>query len=368
MSFVGFLRGNTAATIKLGPYLDSTDGNSDETALTLSQADVRLSKNGGDFAQKNESSSATHDELGVYDCALNATDTNTYGRLKVITHESGALTVDQDYVVLPEIVYDSFFPSGTGAPLPIFGILDWGTAQASASGTLVHRSALNLADDIPNGSTEFVYAGTGAGQTRVLHDFTNSTDTANVAPNWTTTPSTDSLYATFATPPANTSAAPPVNVAQWNGTNVATPATAGYPAVTIKSGTGTGEINLSSGNLAGSVASVVGAVGSVTGAVGSVTGNVGGNVTGSVGSVTTVSDKTGYRLSATGVDDIHDEVVEGTSTLRQYLRGYAAALFGKASGLATTTAVYRDTGDTKARITATVDTDGNRSAVTTDLT
>lgn len=39
------------------------------------------------------------------------------------------------------------------------------------------------------------------------------------------------------------------------------------------------------------------AVGSVTGAVGSVTGNVGGNVAGSVASVTTVSDKTGYRLS-----------------------------------------------------------------------
>lgn len=39
------------------------------------------------------------------------------------------------------------------------------------------------------------------------------------------------------------------------------------------------------GNLSGSVGSVTGAVGSVTGAVGSVTGNVGGNVTGSVGSV-----------------------------------------------------------------------------------
>jgi len=47
------------------------------------------------------------------------------------------------------------------------------------------------------------------------------------------------------------------------------------------------------------VASVSGAVGSVTGAVGSVTGAV-GSVTGAVGSVTTVSDKTGYALSAAG--------------------------------------------------------------------
>lgn len=41
----------------------------------------------------------------------------------------------------------------------------------------------------------------------------------------------------------------PANVAQWNGTNVASPATAGYPAVTIKSGTGTGELSLSSGQV-----------------------------------------------------------------------------------------------------------------------
>jgi hypothetical protein len=41
---------------------------------------------------------------------------------------------------------------------------------------------------------------------------------------------------------------------------------------------------------------------------------------------------------------------------------------GKASGLETTTAVYRDSADTKDRITATVDANGNRTAVTLDLT
>lgn len=41
-----------------------------------------------------------------------------------------------------------------------------------------------------------------------------------------------------------------VSVTQWSGTNVATPDTAGYPKVTIKSGTGTGEISLSSGRVA----------------------------------------------------------------------------------------------------------------------
>lgn len=39
----------------------------------------------------------------------------------------------------------------------------------------------------------------------------------------------------------------PVSVAQWNGTNVATPDTAGYPKVTLKTGTGPGEVSISSG-------------------------------------------------------------------------------------------------------------------------
>jgi hypothetical protein len=38
-----------------------------------------------------------------------------------------------------------------------------------------------------------------------------------------------------------------VDVQSWSGTNVASPDTAGYPKVTIKNGTGTGEIALSSG-------------------------------------------------------------------------------------------------------------------------
>jgi hypothetical protein len=109
-------------------------------------------------------------------------------------------------------------------------------------------------------------------------------------------------------------------------------------------------------------------IASVTGAVGSVTGNVGGNVVGSVGSVTTVSDKTGYRLSATGVDDILDEVVEGTTTLRESTRLANTANGGKTSGAATTTFTARDLADSKNRLSVTVDADGNRSAVTRDLT
>jgi hypothetical protein len=104
---MNFLKQSTAATLKLGPFLDETDGKTAETGLTISQADVRLSKNGGNMAQKNESTSCTHDEIGFYDCPLDATDTNTLGRLLVAVHEAGALPVWAEFTVLPANVYDS---------------------------------------------------------------------------------------------------------------------------------------------------------------------------------------------------------------------------------------------------------------------
>lgn len=59
--------------------------------------------------------------------------------------------------------------------------------------------------------------------------------------------------------------------------------------------------------------------------------------------------------------------VEGSVTLVQSIRLANSALGGKASGLDTTNPIYRDLADTKDRIDAVVDADGNRSAVTRDL-
>lgn len=106
-----WLKQSTAVTVKLGPFLDDTDGKTAETALTISQADVRLSKNGGDYAQKNDATACTHDELGEYDCPLNTTDTDTLGRLRLMVQESGALPVWHDYMVVPANVWDSLFGS-----------------------------------------------------------------------------------------------------------------------------------------------------------------------------------------------------------------------------------------------------------------
>ena len=137
-------------------------------------------------------------------------------------------------------------------------------------------------------------------------------------------------------------------------------------------------------------------VAAVSGAVGSVTGNVGGNVTGTIGGLTAAAlkdffdtDSTttyasavagsvvkeiadnagGSSLTEAGIAAaVWDEQVDGTVTARQSARLLNSAAGGKASGLAGTNAKYRDLADTKDRIDATVDSNGNRTAVTRDLT
>jgi len=104
-----FLKQSTAVTKKMGPFVDDTDGKTAETALTISQADIRLSKNGGDFGQTNNAAGATHDENGFYGVPLDTTDTATLGSLRVAITESGALPVWQDFMVVSANVWDSLF-------------------------------------------------------------------------------------------------------------------------------------------------------------------------------------------------------------------------------------------------------------------
>jgi hypothetical protein len=73
-------------------------------------------------------------------------------------------------------------------------------------------------------------------------------------------------------------------------------------------------------------------------------------------------------LAADAMDEFWDEVMEGTTTARQSMRLANSANGGKVAGAATTNVTIRDLADSKNRVDATVDADGNRSAVTLDLT
>lgn len=102
-------------------------------------------------------------------------------------------------------------------------------------------------------------------------------------------------------PAVTTTGVPKVDVQNWTGTAVATPATAGVVEANVK------KINNVATTAVTTVKAVQGlttadVVASVTGAVGSVTGDVGGNVTGSVGSVTATVSANVTEINGTTVN------------------------------------------------------------------
>lgn len=114
-TFGGYLRQSTAVTVAMGPMVDATDGFTAEISLTITQPDIRLSKNGAAFAQKNAAGTLSHMENGFYSLPLDTTDTNTVGRLTVHCAESGARPHTYDFMVVEEEIYDGIFASTAGS-------------------------------------------------------------------------------------------------------------------------------------------------------------------------------------------------------------------------------------------------------------
>jgi hypothetical protein len=112
-----YLKQSTASqSVLIGPFVDDTDGKTAETGLTIANTDIRLSKNGGNMAAKN-SGGGTHDEAGWYAITLDATDTNTVGRLQLSVDVAGALPVWDKYQVIEEAVYDAMYAASAAGPL-----------------------------------------------------------------------------------------------------------------------------------------------------------------------------------------------------------------------------------------------------------
>lgn len=117
-----FLRQSTSVDVPIGPMLDETDGRTAETALTITQSDIRLKKNGGNWAQKNAAQTLSHEENGYYEVTLDATDTNTVGLLRVAVNEAGALPIWEDFMVLPANVYDSLIGGSDTLDVQVTGM------------------------------------------------------------------------------------------------------------------------------------------------------------------------------------------------------------------------------------------------------
>ena len=93
--------------IPLGPFLDSTDGDTAETGLTIANTDILLWKTGATTLAAKNSGGATHISGGIYYTVLDATDTDTVGPMVVFVHVSGALAVKTICEVVPANIFDS---------------------------------------------------------------------------------------------------------------------------------------------------------------------------------------------------------------------------------------------------------------------
>jgi len=284
----------------------------------------------------------------------------------------------------------------TAGPVPWVGIIDQGTAQSATATTVVLRAATPIgADDAPIGAVLAVYGSTqGYWQFRAITDYVTSTDTATVD-TWTVTPSGTITYKVFGSPPVSSSYLPAVNVTQFGGTSGTF--SGGRPEVNMTHVAGA-SVSTTTAQIGARVVSMAndsvtaaaiqdGAIDAATFAAGAIDAtaiatdaidadaladNAITSGTFAAGAITAAAIATGAidadALAADAIDEIWDEVVDGSYTGRQALRAFMSALAAKVSGMGTTTVTFRDTGDSKNRITATVDASGNRSAITLDLT
>jgi hypothetical protein len=246
------------------PYLDADGDPTDPTT-----PDTEVSKDGGTFA----------------DCAeevTTITGSNGAGFLTL----TGAET-DCSLLVLAAKVASG--PKATLATLVprVLPTIASGTAQAGANGTITLASGASAVDDYFVGCIVKTTGGTGGGgtggannQARVITDYVGSTKVATVVPNWETNPANDTTYEVLLTETAYLLLS---NAVQIGGTTQ-TGRDIGA-SVLLSSGTGTGQISLSSGAVLLQATQTGVTIPTVT-TVGSVSGNVGGSISGTVASVT----------------------------------------------------------------------------------
>jgi len=223
----------------------------------------------------------------------------------------------------------------TSGTTTVYVLGDGGT-QGSGGGVVTHE-----------GVGTWCYAPTQAetNYTHIAYTFVNTSAVTAMAQTYTKGYSEVAAYV-------------PANVTYWNGSAVGATQQAGFPTVTIKDGTGTGEIDTLSGSIVN-----VDLVDLTTTTTTATTATTCSTCTALGNDAVSAA-----ALKADAVDEILDEVIEGTYTLRQILKLQSSALFGvtDVTGSGPWTINYWDivTGITTARIIGVTNSDGERTSVT----
>ena len=326
----------------------SADHTTGVTGLTPT---ALLSKNGGAFAAP--AGAIAEVGLGWYAFPGNATDRNVLGDCLLHVTAPGCDAYDGRFVVVP---WDPFDPNLALVALP--------AAAAGTTGGLPTVDA-NNAIKLP--------VGTGAGQINlaggsvpIAQPF--PANFAGLAIDGTGKVGANNLPAL----PANFA-----GLAINAGGGVTVGGFAGGVTAPLPVGTGAGQINLAGGsvsiaqpfpaNFAGLVIDGAGKVGANNlPAPPTFPANFAGLAINAAGAVTagTVADKSGYSLAPNGLDAVS---IEAGVNARQAVSAILASAVGVLAGAATNTITIQGGNAATTRVTATVDADGNRTAVTLNL-
>lgn len=165
------LKQSTAVTVRIGPFLDKSDGVTEETGLAASLA-FEVSKNNGAFAARNSATAPVHDSDGWYSCELDTTDTGTLGTLIVKSHDAATyLPVWEKFVVMPANVYDSLVAGSDTFEVDMIRINGGLTSGNNATLSLAGISVVNSAGDA-------IVVGSSGGNGRAVYGYGNGTGPA----------------------------------------------------------------------------------------------------------------------------------------------------------------------------------------------
>lgn len=326
MAFGGYLRQSTAVDVLIGPFLDETTGKDIEAGLTIEDEHVLLSKNGQALAAKNDANNAANDGgTAYYNCPLDDTnDTDTVGQLTITCHISGALPIRLDYQVMAQVPFDELFKNAAAG---MQGVIELNNLDHLLKVT----TGVNADGDLSNHVID---------KTVMSHLLTATADTDKFKA------STDSLEAIKVH----------ADTIKTEADKIGTIPALDGGAQTI----GAAIAKLADDNAGADFDAGTDSLQEIRDHIGN-----GTNLT-DVGLATNSVDAD--ALNADAVDEILDEEVDndGTAiTLRGAIKLILSILTAKSSGGGGATIVFRDINDSKNRISATVDANGNRTAVGT---
>lgn len=258
------LRADTSANLPIGPVVAVGDGFTPVTTLDLGTADEKgLIKSGATTRVDTSADTLTaiSSADGYYYFVATISHTDTEGPLTFFAgDDSLCLPVRHDFHVLNQNVYDALYAaSGTdlldvnveevnanaSAPANLqlaFDGTGYGFTGCTMPTTTTLTNTVTLAAATHTGATIPVVTAITNRVTANTDQFAGDTIIVSVSG----VPRVNVTHIDSAAVDA-TAAQLGVNVEAWNNTAVPADVQAGYPTVTVKDGTGTGEINTSAG-------------------------------------------------------------------------------------------------------------------------